>query len=88
MVLVSLNVVTDPTPGADIAVSSRLAIATEAELGKRIFPKPPQDVELVDNWLGLPPDESLTDIPSNFGVWLFDGVNTKIQRNRIYHHGG
>ena len=82
------NEITDPTPGADIAISSRLAIATEEELGKRIFPEPPQDVELVDNWLGLPPDESLTNIPSNFGVWLFDGVNTKIQRNRIYHHGG
>ena len=82
------NMITDPTPGADIEVSARLAIATEEELGKRIFPNSPQDVAIVDNWLGLPPDESLGKNPSNFGVWLFDGVNTKIQRNRIYHHGG
>lgn len=82
------NAITDPTPGADIEVSARLAIATEEELGKRIFPESPQDVEIIDNWLGLPPDESLDDNTSNFGVWLFDGVNTKIRRNRIYHHGG
>ena len=82
------NLTTDPTPGADIVISARLAIASEEELGNRDFPQPPQDVELVDNWLGLPPDESLDNILSNFGVWLFDGVNTKIQRNRIYHHGG
>ena len=82
------QVITDPTPGADLVISARLAIATEEELGDRVFPNPPQDVELVDNWLGLPPDESLSNITSNFGVWLFDGVNTEIRRNRIYHHGG
>ena len=82
------NAITDPTPGADIEVSARLAIATEEELGKRIFPDSPQDVKIIDNWLGLPPNESLSDRPSNFGIWLFDGVNTKIRRNRIYHHGG
>ena len=81
------NSIADPTPGADIVVSARLAIASEEELGN-FDPNPPQDVEVVDNWLGLPPDESLSNISSNFGVWLFDGVNTKIQRNRIYHHGG
>ena len=79
---------TDTTPGADLVISSRLAIATEEELGNRDFPNPPQDVQIVDNWLGLPPDESLGEITSSFGIWLFDGVNTKIQRNRIYHHGG
>ncbi|MBE9046447.1 OmpA family protein [Pleurocapsales cyanobacterium LEGE 10410] len=82
------NTITDPTPGADVAISTRLAIATEEELGDRDFPKPPQDVELLDNWLGLPPDESIDTIVSNFGVWLFDGVSTKIRRNRIYYHGG
>lgn len=74
---------TDTTPGADIVVSSRLPT-----LSNQLPENPPQDVEIVDNWLGLPPDESLSQIPSSFGVWLFDGVNTKIQRNRIYNHGG
>ena len=82
------NLPTDPTPGADITISSRLAIASEEELGDRDFPNPPQNVQIIDNWLGLPPDESLGEITSNFGVWLFDGINTKIQRNRIYHHDG
>ena len=82
------NTPTDTTPGADIVVSSRLAIASKEQLSDRDFPQPPRDVEIIDNWLGLPPDESLSTIPSSFGVWLFDGVNTKIQRNRIYHHGG
>ena len=80
------NSPTDTTPGADIVISSSLPIASE-EL-KPFSDNPPQDVAIIDNWLGLPPDESLTTIPSSFGVWLFDGINTKIQRNRIYHHGG
>ena len=78
---------TDTTPGADIVISSSLPIASD-ELKPYISQNPPQDVAIIDNWLGLPPDESLDTIPSSFGVWLFDGVNTKIQRNRIYHHGG
>ena len=80
------NSPTDTTPGADIVISSDLPIASD-EL-KPFSDNPPQDVAIIDNWLGLPPDESLTTIPSSFGVWLFDGINTKIQRNRIYHHGG
>ena len=77
---------TDATPGADIVISSRLPI-TEEQLPHRLA-NPPQDVEIIDNWLGLPPDESVDKITSNFGVWLFDGINTEIQRNRIYYHGG
>jgi len=75
---------TDTTPGADIVVSALLPAIAELELQTY----PPQNVTIVDNWLGLPPDESLNEIPSNFGIWLFDGVKTKISRNRIYHHGG
>ena len=76
---------TDTTPGADIVISSGLP-RTDKELP--VAENSPQDVEIINNWLGLPRDESLTEIPSSFGVWLFDGVNTKIKRNRIYHHGG
>lgn len=77
---------TDTTPGADIVIGSRLPVNSD-ELPD-IPDHSPQDVEIVDNWLGLPPDESINKTPSSFGLWLFDGVNTKIQRNRIYHHGG
>ena len=78
---------TDTTPGADIVISSSLPISSN-ELQPYISPNPPQNVAIIDNWLGLPPDETLNTIPSSFGIWLFDGVNTKIQRNRIYNHGG
>ena len=81
------NSPTDTTPGADIVISSSLPIGNE-ELKPLVSDNPPQDVAIIDNWLGLPPDESFDTIPSSFGVWLFEGVNTKIQRNRIYHHGG
>lgn len=81
------NSPTDTTPGADIVISSSLPIASE-KLKPLISDKPPQDVAIIDNWLGLPPDESLNTIPSSFGIWLFDGINTEIRRNRIYHHGG
>jgi len=74
-------------PGADIVVSSRLPMASEV-LSGYITENPPLDVQIMDNWLGLPPDESLNTIPSSFGIWLFDGENTKIERNRIYNHGG
>jgi outer membrane protein OmpA-like peptidoglycan-associated protein len=80
------NQPTDTTPGADIVIGSRLPVPEN--LSALLPDHPPQDVEIVDNWLGLPPDESISEIPSSFGIWLFDGVNTKIQRNRIYHHGG
>ena len=77
---------TDMTPGADIVVGSRLPFTDPVK--PYLPPEPPLNVDILDNWLGLPPDESLEYIPSSFGVWLFDGENTRIQRNRIYHHGG
>lgn len=81
---------TDTTPGADIVISSRLNHLTDdlSKLSLSNTDNSPQNVEIIDNWLGLPPDESLNDITSSFGIWLFDGINTKIKRNRIYHHGG
>jgi outer membrane protein OmpA-like peptidoglycan-associated protein len=78
------NFPTDTTPGGDIVVSSRLPNLDNNNLA----PKPPLNVKIIDNWLGLPPDESLPENPSSFGVWLFDGQNTLIQHNRIYNHGG
>jgi outer membrane protein OmpA-like peptidoglycan-associated protein len=78
------NFPTDTTPGGDIVVSSRLPNLDNNDQA----PKPPLNVKIIDNWLGLPPDESLPETPSSFGVWLFDGQNTIIQHNRIYNHGG
>jgi outer membrane protein OmpA-like peptidoglycan-associated protein len=80
------NQPTDTTPGADIVIGSRLPVTED--ISASLPDHPPQGVEIVDNWLGLPPDESLAEVPSSFGIWLFDGVNTKIQRNRVEHHDG
>lgn len=80
------NTPTDTTPGGDIVIGSRLPVTED--LADSLADHSPQNVEIVDNWLGLPVDESRGEIPSSFGVWLFDGVKTKIQRNRIEHHGG
>ncbi|MEM7759825.1 MAG: OmpA family protein [Cyanobacteria bacterium P01_A01_bin.40] len=79
------NFATDTTPGADIVISARLPYDNRK---MSVDKKPPEDVTIADNWLGLPPDEALNHIPSSFGVWLFDGINTKIQGNRISYHGG
>ena len=78
---------TDTMPGADIIVSSRLPTG-DKELQSYVPTQPPLNVDILDNWLGLPPDESIPTIPSGFGVWVFDGENTMIKGNRIYHHGG
>ena len=81
------NQPTDTTPGADIVVTSRLPLGNEA-LAPYLSNQPPLNVNILDNWLGLPTDESVGEIPSSFGIWLFDGKNTRIQGNRIYNHGG
>lgn len=80
------NTPTDNTPGADIIIGSSLPVGND--LAGLMPIHPPQDVEIVDNWLGLPTDESLSSSASSFGVWVFDGVNTKITRNRIEQHDG
>jgi outer membrane protein OmpA-like peptidoglycan-associated protein len=81
------NFPTDTTPGGDIVVSSRLPNLENKTEGD-LTPKPPLNVKIIDNWLGLPPDNSLPESLSSFGVWLFDGQNTVIQHNRIYNHAG
>ena len=78
---------TDTLPGADIIVSSRLPTG-DPRLQSEVPDRSPNNVQILDNWLGLPPDESLPAISSGFGVWIFDGKNTTVRGNRIYHHGG
>ncbi|MGL5078692.1 MAG: right-handed parallel beta-helix repeat-containing protein, partial [Waterburya sp.] len=80
------NTPTDTTPGADIVIGSRLPVSKD--LSAFLPDHSPQNVEIIDNWLGLPVDESVAETPSSFGVWLFDGVNTKIEHNRIEYHDG
>ena len=48
---------------------------------------PPQNVVIEQNWLGIPPDETVPNPMSAFGVWVFNGSAT-IRRNRIANHEG
>ncbi|MGQ4649324.1 OmpA family protein [Lyngbya aestuarii] len=49
---------------------------------------PPQDVLIENNWLGIPPDESLPQPTSAFGVSVFNSLGTTIRGNRIAYHEG
>ncbi|MGB7443834.1 MAG: OmpA family protein [Coleofasciculaceae cyanobacterium] len=49
---------------------------------------PPQEVVIENNWLGIPPDESMPEKTSAFGVSVFNSLGTTIRRNRISNHEG
>lgn len=48
----------------------------------------PQNVVIEQNWLGLPPDQSIPAELSAFGVSIFNGVDTVVRNNRIQYHQG
>jgi len=50
--------------------------------------QPPQEVVIENNWLGIPPDESMPEKTSAFGVSVFNSLGTTIRRNRISNHEG
>ncbi|PAX57112.1 OmpA family protein [Brunnivagina elsteri] len=49
---------------------------------------PAKNVVIEDNWLGITPDEKMPEIPSAFGVSVFNAVGTIIKNNRISYHDG
>lgn len=86
---------TASTPPADIFIASRSIPfdASQKQTARQnsshaSAATPPQKVVIENNWLGLPPDESVPSTPSAFGVSVFNGVDTVIQRNRIANHEG
>lgn len=86
---------TASTPAADIFIAHRLPPpdTSEQQIPNANFPfhhrdLPPQNVVIEDNWLGLPPDESVPSPRSDFGVSVFNGLDTTIRRNRIANHDG
>jgi outer membrane protein OmpA-like peptidoglycan-associated protein len=50
--------------------------------------KPPQNVAIELNWLGIPPSEQVPSQLSAFGVYVFNSLGTTIRRNRITNHEG
>ncbi|MBW4488045.1 MAG: OmpA family protein [Trichocoleus desertorum ATA4-8-CV12] len=83
------------TPPADIFIAHRLPPpdTSQQQPPNANFPfgaedKPPQNVTIENNWLGLTTNEQMPANPSAFGVSVFNGVGTVIQRNRIANHEG
>jgi outer membrane protein OmpA-like peptidoglycan-associated protein len=50
--------------------------------------KPPKNVVIENNWLGITPDEKMPETTSAFGVSVFNAVGTIIKNNRISYHDG
>lgn len=83
------------TPPADIFIAHRLP---PPDISEQAIPAqgfsfydenvPPTDVVIEHNWLGLPPDESVPERPSAFGVSVFNSQGATVRRNRIAHHDG
>jgi parallel beta-helix repeat protein len=86
---------TSPTPSADIFISHRLPPpdTTEQTLPADYLPfylsdVPPKDIVITDNWLGIKPDGTVPKKRSAFGVYVFNSLGTKIEKNVIARHNG
>ncbi|MFE4107447.1 right-handed parallel beta-helix repeat-containing protein [Almyronema epifaneia] len=49
---------------------------------------PPQGVVIEQNWLGISPTGEPATIPSAFGVYILQGIDTVVQQNFIAAHSG
>ncbi len=87
--------ITSITPPADIFISHKFLPADPNHEypqswnnGNRPQENPPQNVIIQDNWLGIDQNEQIPNIPSAFGVYVFNGQGTIIKNNRIASHEG
>lgn len=87
---------TESSPPADIFVGDRFFLPYTKKvtsLGNKLpnddlVKQPPLDVVIENNWLGIPPNGTIPQTTSAFGVNVFNAVGTKIRRNRISYHDG
>ena len=85
--------ITRSTPPADIFISHR-PIPQNREtalpaVGDRAVPQEaPSGIIIEQNWLGLTAEEEIPNVPSGFGISVFDSTGTTIRRNRIEYHNG
>lgn len=83
-----------PTPPADIFISHPFPPPnTRQQPPNSNFPfsaknLPPQGILIEQNWLGIPPNETMPSQTSAFGVSVFNSLGTTIRRNRIANHEG
>lgn len=75
-----------PTSIFDLRSPLRNSSNTESKTPKSN--RPPKDVVIELNWLGIPPDEQMPNQLSAFGVSVFNSLGTTIRHNRIANHEG
>lgn len=83
------------TPPADIFISHPLPPpnTSQQQPPASSFPFrerdiPPQSIIIENNWLGIPPDETMPPTTSAFGVSVLNSMGATIRRNRIAFHDG
>lgn len=76
---------TASTPPADIFINASYSTVESAQQEQHF---PPRNIVIEDNWLGVPPDGSMSSRTSAFGVSVFNSLGTTIRRNRIANHDG
>ena len=86
---------TTTTPPADIFIAHRLPPPDISEqwVPSRYFSfgsenVPPKGILIENNWLGIPPSEDVPDVPSAFGVSIFNSKGVTVRHNRISYHDG
>lgn len=89
------NTFTAQSPNGNIVISHRLPPPDTAEqtlpadyLPFYLSDVPPKNIVVTDNWLGINLDGNVPAKPSGFGVYVFNSLGTKIERNIISAHRG
>ncbi|BAZ27863.1 hypothetical protein NIES4074_02910 [Cylindrospermum sp. NIES-4074] len=83
----SFHGATASTPPADIFIAPQ-SFPKENEFKSDKNNPVPKNVVIENNWLGIPPDETMPATTSAFGVSVFNAVGTTIRSNRISYHDG
>ncbi len=79
------NGATQNVAAGDIFIADRLP-STPANLPSGNSTRPPQNVTIEGNFLGIKPDNTTPLVTSDFGVYVFNSVGTTIRHNIIKDH--
>ncbi len=82
----------NPTLGSGSLPGANILIANQSVFGKFLSNVPtnvnvnPKGILLEGNWLGIAPDRSIPESPSDFGIYIFHSQGTTIRNNVISYH--
>jgi len=86
---------TESTPPADIFIANTFTLPHTFQLKSFVGKisetennKPPKNVIIEKNWLGITSDGKMPENTSAFGVSVFNALGTIISHNRISYHDG